>query len=548
MFHLKLADDRKGMVRDMFRVLVADDEEMIRQSFIHFVNWEELGCEVVAEAGNGREALDYLKGHPVDILITDIRMPEVDGIRLAQYVMENLPGTRVILLTAYADFSYAQTAIQYGVVDFVLKTNALARIAAPIEKAKQQILQMREKEAQLQKLTQEVEQKQEALFEKVICDALADMAEFSSCQNLYQDSPVFCQYYLLLCKLYLPAESQNDAERYRQAVSSLRELWQMAFPGDMSRTVLVRPRQLVALVPAEATREKLFEGCKSVLRAMYDFIGVTLNIGISGVHTGISELAMAYREAAEAGTAASEGKRINIYDGEKGTEADALAGTMAKADEIINSILMHCRHYKEKEALEGLDALFNCYRSCGLELENIRTSCAILCSLCLRLLVSGQCGSVPEDHGSWFARILEAGVASEMKEIMSGLLCHTMLSLGSRTQFSNPLIQEVDRYLRQNYTRDITLPMISEVVHANSSYLSRIYKKETGYSVIDALNRLRIEHAKELLQDPANRIFEVAVAVGIDSPTYFTHVFTKHAGVSPSKYRQDFLAGKNVFL
>ena len=69
MFHLKLADDRKGMVRDMFRVLVADDEEMIRQSFIHFVNWEGLGCEVVAEAGNGREALDYLKGHPVDILI-----------------------------------------------------------------------------------------------------------------------------------------------------------------------------------------------------------------------------------------------------------------------------------------------------------------------------------------------------------------------------------------------------------------------------------------------------------------------------------------------
>lgn len=525
----------------MFRVLVVDDEEMIRQGFVRFVDWAALDCTVVAQAENGLAAREYLENHPVDILITDIRMPELDGIQLAKYAAENLPYTRVIILTAYADFSYAQTAIQYGVVDFVLKTNALSRIARPVEKAKQQILQMREKEEQLQQLATQVNQKQDALFEKVICDALADMAEFSSCQGLYQDAPVFREYHLLLFKLYLPAQHQDDPAQYRRVLRSLRELLGLAFPENGSRAVLVKPRQLVVLVPAGPSLAALSASCKNVLTAMQNFTSATLNIGISCRHTGISELSMAYREAMEASLAASDHNNINLYSARRSAEAVSDSGMLAEADEMINSILMHCRHCDEKQAQESLASLFGFYKNRRLALEQIRTSCSILCSLCLRLLMSSQSSRMPDDNGSWFTRIHEAGLISELQEIMKSFLSDTIHALGSRFQYSNPLIQEIDRYLRQNYTQNVTLPMLAEAVHANGSYLSRIYKKETGCSVIDTLNQLRIEHAKELLKNPSNRIFEVAIAVGIDNPTYFTHVFTKHTGISPAKYRQNFL-------
>lgn len=98
-----------------FKLLIVDDETTVRKGLTNFMNWSSIECEVIGNASDGGEAIEFLKKNPVDIVITDIKMPDTDGLEVARYVYKNCPDTRVIILTGYAEFEYAQTAISYNV-------------------------------------------------------------------------------------------------------------------------------------------------------------------------------------------------------------------------------------------------------------------------------------------------------------------------------------------------------------------------------------------------------------------------------------------------
>ncbi|MFR4481843.1 MAG: response regulator [[Clostridium] leptum] len=121
-----------------YRVLIADDEEIIRQGIEFLVDWERLDCSIVERCANGQEVIRFLEQSPsgVDIIISDIRMAGADGLDIARYVSQNQIPVQVIFLTAYADFSYAKTAIEYSVTDFVLKSDISEGLPRAVEKAK----------------------------------------------------------------------------------------------------------------------------------------------------------------------------------------------------------------------------------------------------------------------------------------------------------------------------------------------------------------------------------------------------------------------------
>ena len=105
----------------IFKLLVVDDEVTMRKGISNYMNWASIDCQVVGNASDGVEAMEFLDREPVDIVITDIKMPAADGLEVARYVYEHHPHTKVIILTGYADFQYAQTAIKYRVTSFILK-------------------------------------------------------------------------------------------------------------------------------------------------------------------------------------------------------------------------------------------------------------------------------------------------------------------------------------------------------------------------------------------------------------------------------------------
>lgn len=127
----------------IFTLLVVDDEAVIRKGISSFINWDSLDCQVAGTASNGLEAIEFIKEHPTDIIITDIKMPVMDGLAVARYAYENYPETKVILLTGYADFEYAKTAIKYNVSAFILKPTNKKDLIEAIQSAQKQIVTSR---------------------------------------------------------------------------------------------------------------------------------------------------------------------------------------------------------------------------------------------------------------------------------------------------------------------------------------------------------------------------------------------------------------------
>ena len=130
----------------IFKLLVVDDEVTMRKGISNYMNWASIDCQVVGSASDGMEAIDFLKNHPVDIVITDIKMPAADGLEVARFVHENHPMTKVIILTGYAHFEYAQTAIKYHVTSFILKPTNKKNFAAVQEAQKQLIVSQQQGE------------------------------------------------------------------------------------------------------------------------------------------------------------------------------------------------------------------------------------------------------------------------------------------------------------------------------------------------------------------------------------------------------------------
>ena len=129
----------------IFYLMIVDDETTIRKGLTQVVNWEAIDCIIQDTASDGLEAIEKLKENPVDIIITDIRMPESDGLDLAKYVMEHYPEIKVIILTGYADFEYAKTAIKYNVSDFLLKPISIEQVVASVQSAQKKIITSRQK-------------------------------------------------------------------------------------------------------------------------------------------------------------------------------------------------------------------------------------------------------------------------------------------------------------------------------------------------------------------------------------------------------------------
>ena len=129
----------------MFKVMVVDVESNVRKGIVELINWNKLGCEMVMDCSDGAVALQYLLEHPIDIVVTDIKIPSIDGIELSKRIHENFKDTKVIILAAYSNFAFAQQAIKYNVVDFIIENDFIDELPIAIEKTIQLIMKEQEK-------------------------------------------------------------------------------------------------------------------------------------------------------------------------------------------------------------------------------------------------------------------------------------------------------------------------------------------------------------------------------------------------------------------
>lgn len=505
------------------RILVVDDEQEIRDYIANMAEWADIRCRVVATASNGEEALALARTEKPDVLLTDIRMPEMDGIELAENLRRSDPDLPIVFLSAYHEFDYAKKAIRLGAVDFITKPFVPLDLLRAVE-------QVRE----LQKLDWKHQDDFFTLF-RLPDQRTEEKREWLEEHHHQQDS------FLLL---YAESDAHPGSEESRnrflersRAHALVPALQTCVFPSwtfgtESGLYVLIR----CAAADAAAAREEALALARRIADTGADSDESTLSVGISRLHGSLLDLPAAMRETAQT------------------MEYRMLLGRKSVlAFEAIQSIL----HEKEKDAALSIQRFADLLRTGDEEgiRELLRDAYRRMLTVgagkreiqhyCIRL--AEQAEAVMEEFG--IAPDSQAIVDIRSKLLSGPILTDMMRDLEqhirqckeqiNRTVEQSPkrLVMEAKRIIEREYSRDLSLQEVAKLLNVNYSYLSRLIKKETEKTFSELLWETRIEAAKVKLLTEDLKAYEIAYAVGFKDPAHFSLLFKKTVGVSPTAYK-----------
>ena len=533
----------------MLRVFLAEDETIIRETLRDTMPWAQCGYTFVGEAGDGEMALPLIQQAKPDVLITDIRMPFMDGLALSKLVLQEFPQMKVIILSGYDDFEYAQTAIGLGVERYLLKPITKSTLMTVLQEVREKIQGERAQQnylAQFRQEAQDYEQYARRRFlERIVAGQLSVQEIYEQAEKL--DLDLRAQVYDLALVSAVP-ESSNT-ETYSERGARIRD--------EMVSYFLKHPEYIlfrwnltsyaVLLLGRQENMEAIVSRCVNKVRQLYQTFGPELSwyaaVGtptrrlsaLPGCFEEVSRL-WAYRhilpeqhilsaETVKTFTGTGSDHDLSGLDMSKVSPA-MLTGVLQNASaQEIPSFVDEYIHSLE-EALESgpfcqylmLSARFTATQFVeGLGVEQREYLSGLGC-----LGMVGQQISV-EDLKRYLSDILLQAI--KLRDRVTG------------SQYSGQLKQAV-RYIDEHYRcEDISLNRVAKEVDLSPNYLSAVFSQEMGTTFVEYLTARRMEKARELLRHSDLRSGEIAAAVGYKDSHYFSFLFKKTQGCTPRDYR-----------
>lgn len=462
----------------MITVLVAEDEKMIRKGIAAMVGRSGLNADAVLEARDGLEAWEILERQPVEVLITDIRMPQLDGIALVERSRQLPDPPLVLVISGYDDFSYAVSMLRSGVQDYLLK---------PVEPDK---------------------------FNAAMDRLSGLLAQRKTRQRSRRE-------HFLLHLGYLMEHPDADPVRRDAA---LREVEAQFFPGSFQA---VCARREAVQAPESALALRGPEGIWVYLVPRAEQIRGERVVGESNCHQGAQTLHQAYQEAYAAW-------KQCFFTGGRGRPSPASNSAVPpKAEHLLDLI----RLSRWQEALKLLEQ-GACQAGRGeLEVETLANVCQAmaegLAESCRDLYEADE--NPLQFQNLWSYPCWETYV-QKLAQWME-FFCQRM-DRDFADHESRQKIQDAVEYIRQNFRAPINMAMVSNHVSMNYSLFSVLFKQYTGTNFVSFLQALRLDEAQRLLRETDLRVNEISARVGFSGEKHFLKVFKAATGVSPSEWRR----------
>ncbi|MFD0698963.1 response regulator [Paenibacillus sp. GCM10027628] len=520
----------------MFRVIIVEDEYIVRYGIRSMIDWEKVGLTVIGEASNGQEALDLIGQEPPDILITDIKMPVMDGIALITEVRKSNPHMKIIILSNLEDFQYAKEAIRHGVSEYLIKSDMMPR---DFEQALLKVKEAIEESSPVSKVkpADDVEPLWKEKFWMDLTEgSLTDPVNIQNAvESIGLHNAKFPLYMLHINKNALEQGILEGQAYIRMALESMVPPWQLryeVFPdkqGEMN--VLLFPD-----APSVQGTNAVREFAQSLLTHLMDSNAMRCTIGISNGIQAWNELHRAYVEALEA-------VKHKMFVGSGQVIAygvDYMPMNMTRGENMklsTNHIHSMVYAFQSKELQAYLEGLFG-------ELASRKDYDMVqIISLELLIMLTTLWSDVSSDQQNilhlkkqYFDQLSKLETIHQSKvwfmKAFDELVGHMVQVYNSDR---NSIIKAT-QYIQQFYDQEISLQSISNLVHLSKNYFANLFKKEMGESFLEHLTRVRIEKAKSLLTGEL-KTADIGHLVGIADPKYFSKVFKKITGVSPSEYR-----------
>lgn len=502
-----------------FKLLIVDDESIMRKGIVNFIDWDSLDCKVVGTACNGMEAIEFIKTNSVDIVITDLKMPLADGLAVAQFIYENKPDIKTILLTGYADFKYAQTAIKYNVSAFILKPTNKKELLEAIQDAQKQIATSKKRSSNAKEELEFL--KNQLLLEMTSSAYLPSFKERLSTLGISLE-----HYYVAAFQLLSP---ESDTSFLKNIISEKKGTYCYRYNNLMIAVYLLDGCY-------EYVLDSILENCQEITVIAQTLDSRQISVGISQYHNTASDFSYAVSEAIHALT-------LNFYY-EKSIALFSDASENADYDLTAeNSLdLFHFEDHLHNQLFEDANVLlhniFNKFKTNFVNSADAKNICAQIYYICCRVLIKRKNESL---SSKYLSKIHESADIFSLENTVYELMDHMKEHFIGNAATQSKLFENAVKFIHSHLSEPLSLEIVAEHLHISPSYLSRTFKKVCGESLIEYINHMRIEKAKEYLLRQNILAYEVANLVGYNDATYFSSIFKRYTGVSPTEYRQNAL-------
>lgn len=502
-----------------YQVLIVDDEEIVCRGLSQFVKWAEHGFEVAGTAHSADDALTLAENLPVDVVFMDIRMPGKSGLELLKILHLEAPAVKCVILSGFADFSYAQEAIRYGAADYLTKPVNLGEVEILLDRLR----------AELDK------QKEESQIDSHRLKAL-----LLSAAKGYADTADRKYHFPILNRWYGLSMSLLHRELPEEEIDEKKEQMTLQISTILPSAILLNDDvfSLFAILPFDTDAE--FDSFLAILEQLGENFHAW-GFGASKPRNGLADIHTAYEEGARAlrYRRANGKERVILYQNIEAIYSQPVPSVQQSLSAIL---CLLTNPETRNEATEQLSGTLSAFLAQNLTLTQYQT-------VCIRFLIELN-GYLQEQNFSeedlrlrlndTLGRLLLCCDYTEgtacMTDYMQWLV--SLLNQFNEQPLGKGAIREVQLYIRSHYSENITLNSLAERFFLHPNYLSRLFKEKTGKNFVEYLTEVRIEKVKELLGNSDLKIVEICAMTGYDNPRYFSKVFKQATGMTPREYRE----------
>ncbi|WP_342561750.1 response regulator [Paenibacillus sp. FSL R7-0345] len=548
----------------MYKLILAEDEEDVREGIIAQIDWEKYGFELVEQAENGREAAEVVDRLLPDVVVTDIQMPFMNGLQLAEWIRSRHPNTKIIILTGFDEFEYAQKAIKLQIDEYILKPfssqeliDVLLKVRAVIE------AEIAEKE-NVYVLSEHYRKSLPVLREQFLSSLvsrrlpLKEISDKSSEYSIDLNGRQF-QASVISIDYIHTGENQGAGSRHvslrdtgdhnLQLFAILNIAEEICQKHGFGR-VFIHRDDVVLLSASQAADEAEITGStltvlEEIRQNVQRFLKLTVTAGAGTVCQSAGMLFNSFADAMQAldyRLILGNNRVIWIED------VESRSNQLLAFDELTQqSLIRTIKLGTVQELKEVVDELFG-----GLDTAQVSTQdyqiflLEIITSI---LRVAKESGTEAADFiGAGISTLSEINKFNNMGEAKQWIIntCTRLMdSIASERQSSyKQLIDQAKDFIRSHYEEsDISIGRVCQHLHISTGYFSSIFKKEMKMTFVSYLLQIRLEAAKELLRSTELKAFEIAEKIGFSDPNYFSFCFRKKYGQSPKEYKNSSRGG-----
>lgn len=547
----------------MYKLILVDDEEEVRKGVLERIQWSKLGFEIAGEAENGKEALEIAEKVLPDVVITDIKMPFMDGITLCQKLKDKFPTTKVIILTGFDEFEFAKKAIQLNVMEYVLKPISAEELSEVLRKVKNRIDDDIASKEDLQNLKEHYRKSLPVLREKFLSNlirntiAVREIEEKSKNYGLNLQGNDFLVS-IISIDFYNISDRGNSSE---YAELKEHELFSRAADKELMKfavlniaeeivnkyslgIIFLHNDQIIILsVEKQANKEELLEATLGILEeirySIEKYLKFTVTIGVGSNCKEIVNLNYSYDNAFKAlEYRPLLGNNRIIYIEDLEPQSEQRVGFDELKERALTSSLKLGNTSEIKETLDYLfkeiidaKASFNDYQIYLLEIVTT-----------ILKVAKDMKVNMDSVFGSNFNLLVEMYKLNDIRGLKEWITVICIKIMGhiaiERQDSCKLLVNKAKEYVESKYfENDLTIEKTCKHLHISPTYFSTIFKRETKLTFIAYLTQVRMNTAKDLLRRTDLKFFEIAEKIGYSEPNYFSYCFKKNYGISPSEYR-----------